>query len=74
MSKVENAVADLYAEMGRHRITAVALADRAGITRVSLGNWRNGRAIPSLSAWLDVQAALDEIVAERKKGSSNAAQ
>jgi transcriptional regulator with XRE-family HTH domain len=65
MSLTKDAVAALFAEADRHRITMTALAERAGVTRVTLSNWRSGRTVPLLDGYLLVDAALDELMAQR---------
>lgn len=65
MSLTKIAVAALFAEADRHRITMTALAERAGVTRVTLSNWRSGRTVPLLDAYLAVDAALDDLIAQR---------
>lgn len=65
MSLTKIAVAALFAEADRHRITMTALAERAGVTRVTLSNWRSGRTVPLLDAYLAVDAALDDLMAQR---------
>lgn len=64
MNLTKTAVASLFAEADRHRITMTALADRAGVTRVTLSNWRSGRTVPLLEGYLAVDAALDDLVAK----------
>lgn len=67
MSLTKIAVADMFAKADRHRITMTALADHAGVTRVTLSNWRSGRTVPLLDAYLATQAALDGLVAEKQR-------
>lgn len=67
MSLTKIAVADMFAEADRHRITMTALAREAGITRVTLSNWRSGRTVPLLDAYLAAQAALGELVAGKQR-------
>lgn len=65
MTRSERAIGKLYGKAAEHRIKMTQLADRAGITRVTLSNWRSGRSAPMLEAFLAVQEALDELIAER---------
>lgn len=66
MSKVERAIGKLYGLAAEHRITMASLADAAGVTRVTLSNWRSGRSSPTLDKYLDVVEALDAMVAEKQ--------
>ncbi len=65
MTRSERAIGKLYGRAAEHRIKMPQLADRAGVTRVTLSNWRSGRSTPLLEMYLAVQEALDELVAER---------
>lgn len=65
MTEVSKAVGRIYAQMGEHNISALKLADASGVTRVTLSNWRHGRAAPSLDKFLAVQSALDRLIAEK---------
>ena len=65
MTRSERAIGKLYGRAAEHRIKMTQLADRAGITRVTLSNWRSGRSAPMLEAFLAAQEALDELIAER---------
>lgn len=65
MTRSERAIGKLYGRAAEHRIKMTQLADRAGVTRVTLSNWRSGRSTPLLEMYLAVQEALDELVAER---------
>lgn len=65
MTRSERAISKLCGRAAEHRIKMSQLADRAGITRVTLSNWRTGRSAPMLEPFLAVQEALDELVAER---------
>ena len=67
MSLTKMAVASMFAEADRHRITMTALAYQAGVTRVTLSNWRSGRTIPLLDAYLATRAALDSMVADKQR-------
>lgn len=67
MSLTKMAVASMFAEADQHRITMTALARQAGVTRVTLSNWRSGRTIPLLDAYLATRAALDSMVADKRR-------
>lgn len=65
MTRSERAVSKLYGKAAEHKITMTKLAEVAGVTRVTLANWRAGRTVPRLEEFLSVEAALDELVADR---------
>lgn len=65
MNNVERAVAKLYGRAAEHKITASRLAEAAGISRVTLSNWRCGRSAPTLSAFLTVEQTLDDLIADK---------
>ncbi len=67
MSLTKIAVGTMFAEADQHRITMTALAREAGITRVTLSNWRSGRTTPLLDAYLAAQAALVSLVADKQR-------
>lgn len=67
MSLTKIAVAGMFAEADQHRITMTELARQAGVTRVTLSNWRSGRTIPLLDAYLATRAALDSMVADKQR-------
>lgn len=69
MSLTKMAVANMFAEADQHRITMTALANEAAITRVTLSNWRSGRTVPLLDAYLATRAALDSMVADKQRVS-----
>jgi transcriptional regulator with XRE-family HTH domain len=60
MSLTNEAVQDLFADISKVGITLAKLADRAGVTRVTLNNWRSKRTLPTLEKYLEVRRALDE--------------
>ena len=66
MSLTKMAVANMFAEADQHRIPMTALANEAGITRVTLSNWRSGRTVPLLDAYLATRAALRKLVAGKQ--------
>ena len=66
MSKTIEAVSEIYAKAARHNIKAYQIADAAGVTRVTLSNWRNGRSAPTLSHYLAVCDALDMLIKSKE--------
>jgi transcriptional regulator with XRE-family HTH domain len=69
MNRVKEAVGSLYAKMGEYNIPATKLADASGVTRITLSNWRHGKAVPSLDKYLQVADALNQLVQERQNVS-----
>jgi transcriptional regulator with XRE-family HTH domain len=67
MTEIEKAITGLYNVAGSHKITASQLANEAGISRMTLSNWKHKRNEPTLSAWLLVQQALDRLVARKQQ-------
>jgi transcriptional regulator with XRE-family HTH domain len=67
MTNVEQAVADFYSLAKSHKIRAYQIANEAGITRVTLSNWKSKRNEPTLGAWLLAQQALDRLVAQKQQ-------
>jgi transcriptional regulator with XRE-family HTH domain len=65
MTKVDQAIADFYALAKAHKIRAYQIANEAGITRVTLSNWKSKRNEPTLGAWLLAQEALDRLVQQK---------
>ena len=59
---VRSEVENMYLQMMRHNITGSELAKSAGVTRITLTNWRYGRTVPSLDKWLQVQNALETLI------------
>ena len=66
MTRSEKAFAKICGKAAEHRITMTELADTAGITRVTLSNWRAGRTVPLLEIFLAVEEALDQLIAEKQ--------
>jgi transcriptional regulator with XRE-family HTH domain len=62
MDYTAQAVSDLYTLAKEHKIRAYQIAKEAGITRVTLSNWKSKRSEPTLSAFLAAQHALDRLV------------
>lgn len=67
MDYTAQAVSDLYKLANTHKIRAYQIANEAGITRVTLSNWKSGRSEPTLSAFLAAQHALDRLIALKVK-------
>lgn len=69
MSLSHQAVMRIYGRAAEHKITAGKLATAAGLSRVTLSNWKNERSTPLLEAYLTVEKALDELIAAKAQGS-----
>jgi len=67
MTNVEQAIADFFKLAKSHKIRACKIATEAGITRVTLSNWKSGRNEPTLGAWLLANEALSRLVAQKIK-------
>ena len=67
MTNVEQAISDFYSLAKSHKIRAYQIAQEAGITRVTLSNWKRKRNEPTLGAWLLAQQALDRLVAQKQQ-------
>ena len=65
MTNVEQAIADFFSLAKLHKIRAYQIANEAGITRVTLSNWKTDRCEPTLSAWLLANEALERLVAQK---------
>lgn len=65
MTNVEQAVADFFKLAKSHKIRACKIATEAGITRVTLSNWKSGRNEPTLGAWLMANDALYRLVQQK---------
>lgn len=65
MTRSERAIGRLYGKAAEYRIPMTALAEAAGITRVTLSNWRSGRTIPGLELYLAADEALDALIADK---------
>lgn len=65
MTKVDQAIAEFYALAKTHKIRAYQIANEAGLTRVTLSNWKSKRNEPTLGAWLLAQEALDRLVQQK---------
>lgn len=65
MTNVEQVIADFFKLARSHKIRACKIATEAGITRVTLSNWKSGRNEPTLGAWLLANEALDRLVKQK---------
>jgi len=63
---VRNEVEKMCIQMMRYNITGSELAKAAGVTRITLTNWKYGKAVPSLDKWLQVQNALENLIGARE--------
>jgi transcriptional regulator with XRE-family HTH domain len=59
----------IYGRAAEHNITAGKLADAAGLSRVTLSNWKRQRSTPMLEAYLAVEQALEEMIEAKGNGS-----
>jgi transcriptional regulator with XRE-family HTH domain len=67
MTEIEQAITGLYNLAKSHKISASQIANEAGISRMTLSNWKHKRNEPTLSAWLLAQQALDRLVAQKQQ-------
>lgn len=65
MTLSHQAVMRIYGRAAQHNITAGKLADAAGLSRVTLSNWKCQRATPMLEAYLAVESALEDLISEK---------
>ena len=65
MTQVERAIAEFFNLAKAHKIRACKIANEAGITRVTLSNWKNGRTEPQLGAWLEANDALEYLIEQK---------
>lgn len=65
MTNVEQAIADFYGIAKAHKIRAYQIANEAGLTRVTLSNWKSKRNEPTLGAWLLANDALNRLVEQK---------
>ncbi len=59
------AIMRIYARAAQHNITAIELAKAAGLSRVTLSNWKRQRSTPMLEAYLAVESALEDLISEK---------
>jgi transcriptional regulator with XRE-family HTH domain len=69
MTLSHKAVMRIYGRAAEHNITAGKLADAAGISRVTLSNWKRQRSTPMFEAYLAVEQALEEMIEAKGKGA-----
>jgi hypothetical protein len=67
MDYTAHAVAELYGIAKTHKIRAYQIANEAGITRVTLSNWKSKRSEPTLSAFLAAFHALERLIEAKKE-------
>lgn len=65
MTNVDQAIAEFYDLARTHKIRAYQIANEAGLTRVTLSNWKSGRNEPTLGAWLLANEALYRLVQQK---------
>lgn len=71
MTLSHQAVMRIYGRAAEHQITAGQLAAAAGLSRVTLSNWKCQRATPMLEAYLAVEKALDALISEKIRSRPN---
>lgn len=69
MTLSHKAVMRIYGRAAEHKITAGKLATAAGLSRVTLSNWKRERSTPMLEAYLSVEKALDELIAAKDQAA-----
>ena len=67
MTNVDRAIAEFYDLAKSHKIRAYQIANEAGLTRVTLSNWKSKRNEPTLGAGLLANDALDRLVEQKLK-------
>jgi transcriptional regulator with XRE-family HTH domain len=67
MTNVEQTIADFFKLAKSHKIRAYQIANEAGLTRVTLSNWKIGRNEPTLGAWLAANEALYCLIKHKLK-------
>lgn len=60
MTLTENAVEQLFTDIDAANITMSKLAREAGVSRMTLNNWRTGRTLPTLEKYLSVRQVIGE--------------
>jgi hypothetical protein len=65
MTTVQQTIADFFTVAKQHKIRAYQIANEAGITRVTLSNWKTDRCEPTLAAWLQANDALDRLLEQK---------
>ena len=67
MTNVDRAISEFYDLARAHKIRAYQIANEAGLTRVTLSNWKSKRNEPTLGAWLLANEALQRLVDQKLK-------
>ncbi len=67
MTNVDQVIADFFNRAYAQRVKICEIADEAGLTRVTMSNWRSGRHGPQLGAWMAANEALDRLVEQKIK-------
>jgi len=65
MTNVDRAIAEFYSVARAHKIRAYQIANEAGLTRVTLSNWKSKRNEPTLGAWLLANEALQRLMQQK---------
>jgi hypothetical protein len=65
MTNVDQAISEFYSLAREHKIRAYQIANEAGLTRVTLSNWKSKRNEPTLGAWLLANEALQRLVQQK---------
>jgi transcriptional regulator with XRE-family HTH domain len=65
MTTVQETIAEFFNVAKLYKIRACQIANEAGITRVTLSNWKTDRCEPTLSAWLMATEALERLIAQK---------
>lgn len=65
MTNVDQAISIFYSLAREHKIRAYQIANEAGLTRVTLSNWKSKRNEPTLGAWLLANEALQRLVEQK---------
>ena len=65
MTNVDRAISEFYDLARAHKIRAYQIANEAGLTRVTLSNWKSKRNEPTLGAWLLANEALYRLVQQK---------
>ena len=63
------AIMRIYGRAAEHNISAGKLAAAAGISRVTLSNWKCQRSTPMLEPYLAVEQALEALIAAKTNGA-----
>lgn len=56
----------IEASLRARRITILKLLLRAQVDRATWTRWKNGETVPRLNSWLDVVAAVAELLPEHR--------